>query len=80
MKSEGLKRILEIEGFSKSCYSLTGGRHQDAYCLSFDNDMWHVCYSERGEEAERKSFDNESSACEYFLEIMRADVGEKPPV
>lgn len=77
MNSNELKWILEEEGYLKSTYSLTGGRHQDAYCLSFENGVWYVYYSERGEEFERISFDSESAACDFFLKKMRADVGTK---
>ena len=77
MNSNDLEQILEDEGFIKSTYSLTGGRHQDAYCLIFENGVWSVYYSERGEEIDKTSFDSESAACEFFLEKMRADVGTK---
>ena len=77
MNSNELKQTLEREEFVKGTYSLTGGRHQDAYCLSYENGVWHVYYSERGEETERTSFDDEASACDFFLERMRADVGTK---
>lgn len=78
MNSNDLKQILEDEGFMKSTYSLTGGRHQDAYCLTFEDGVWYVYYSERGEELDRISFGSESAACELFLKKMRADVGTKP--
>lgn len=77
MNINELKSVLESERFIKNTYSLTGGRHQDAYCLSFENGLWQVYYSERGEEIERTIFDSESEACEFFLNKMRSDIGTK---
>ena len=72
-----LKDILEREQFIPSTYSLTGGRHQDAYCLSNEDGAWLVYYSEHGEESGRVSFGSESEACEYLLQKMRKDPGTK---
>jgi hypothetical protein len=73
-----LKGILERERFIPSTYSLTGGRHQDAYCLSYERGQWSVYYSERGEETDKVSFSSEGEACEYLLQKMRRDPGTKP--
>ena len=70
-----LKGILERERFIPSTYSLAGGRHQDAYCLSPEGGKWSVYYSERGEEYDKVSFGSEREACEYFLQRMRSDPG-----
>lgn len=72
-----LKDILEREQFIPSTYSLTGGRHQDAYCLSYKSGTWFVYYSERGEEIDKVAFTRESEACETLLQKMRLDAGTK---
>lgn len=72
-----LKSILELEQFIPNTYSLTGGRHQDAYCLSREDDKWFVYYSERGEEIDKVCFRSESEACNDLLQKMRQDPGTK---
>ena len=72
-----LKEILKLERFIPSTYSLNGGRHQDAYCLSFEGGKWSAYYSERGEEIDKVNFGSEREACEYLLQKMRSDPGTK---
>jgi hypothetical protein len=79
MTIDELKIILEREQFLPETYSLTGGRHQDAHCISQENDKWVVYYSERGEKYHKVYFNSEGEACEYLLHEIRRDIGCKLP-
>jgi hypothetical protein len=73
MNRDDLKQILVQENFRPNTYSLNGGEPEEALCLSPEDGRWYVYYSERGMQTDRKGFDGESDACEYFLQKMRAD-------
>ncbi len=74
MNRHELIRILEMEGFSKDTYDLSGNMNPDEkYCLNQEGQSWVVYYSERGKQRNKKSFNSEGLACEYFLSLMRHD-------
>jgi hypothetical protein len=62
-----LQKLLE-HSVPQDLYSLEGGLPNEAYCLDFVNGGWVTYYSERGIKTGLKHFEDESSACSYFLE------------
>lgn len=59
----------------KEVYSLNGGCPNEIYCLGYLNDKWETYYSERGIKSERKEFNTEDDACNYFynwlIDVLR---------
>jgi hypothetical protein len=70
MNSENLKQELERLNIPSSEYSLTGGLPNESYCIDFNDGVWEVYYSERGCKTGLKTFEDESSACKYFLDTI----------
>ncbi len=69
-----LQEKLESLGISRNVYSLEGGVHDDKYVLCQETmGRWSVYYSERGLVIGKRTFDNETDACEYFLKKVTAD-------
>ena len=56
----------------KSAYQLKRGLFNEVFCIGMENNIWEVYYSERGNKTNRKVFDSEESACEYFLKWMKS--------
>lgn len=66
-----LKNELDKLNIPQNAYCLTGGLPNESYCIALNNNNWEVYYSERGNKFDLKLFENESSACEYFLSVMK---------
>lgn len=66
-----LKVELETLKIPKGVYSLTGGLPNESYCIAQKDDKWEVYYSERGNRTSLKTFENENTACKYFLALMK---------
>ena len=75
MTRDELRIILRKEGFPDDTFSLEGGSPTEAYCLDHFGNDWTVYYSERGHRNAEVSFRDETTATEYFLALMRRDVG-----
>ncbi|MDH5228471.1 MAG: hypothetical protein OEZ58_14900 [Gammaproteobacteria bacterium] len=73
MNKDDLQRKLSEEKFNPSSYSLEEEQKDEALCLRCENGRWCVYYSERGLQTGKECFEDESSACEFFLEEMRSD-------
>lgn len=72
MNKQELKSQLEALGVRPDAYAW-GGLPNEQYVLSQEGDDWEVYYSERGTKSGLKKFPDESSACEYFLNLLSAD-------
>ena len=73
MNKSELRDILIKENFKPSAYSLDQQLVDEALCLRCNDNGWFVFYSERGQQVGKEYFDDESSACVFFLEEMRSD-------
>ena len=74
MNKTELKIKLEQVGVYPAAYSLDGGLPNERYVLSQEpNGQWAVYYSERGQKTGLRSFDSESTACQFFLEHVLQD-------
>ena len=73
MNISELSELLSREGFRPSSYSLGDEIKDEALCLRHDERGWSVFYSERGLQTGKKVFGDESSACIFFIEKIRAD-------
>ena len=73
MTTRELGQALVAVGAPAHAYSLTGGLPNEAYCLDGTGAGWQVYYSERGNKNSIASFDNESEACQFFLELIRKE-------
>jgi hypothetical protein len=72
MNKEQLRLELEKSGVRPYSYSLDGAS-DEAYCLDGNANSWSVYYYERGVESGKKTFANESDACEYLLSLLKKD-------
>jgi hypothetical protein len=70
MNLKGLKQELERLNIPPSEYSLIGGLPNESYCIDVNDGVWEVYYSERGNKTGLKIFEDENSACEYFLDTI----------
>jgi hypothetical protein len=74
MNKVELKSKLEKAGVYPGAYSLDGGFPNERYVLSQEaKGCWDVYYSERGQESSLRSFDTESAACQFFLDLLLKD-------
>lgn len=73
MNKSELKDTLIKEKFKPSAYSLDDELVDEALCLRLEEKGWCVFYSERGQQVDKDYFKDESSACMFFIEEMRAD-------
>jgi hypothetical protein len=73
MKKKDVQDIMVGEHFDARAYSLEDERKNEALCLRNENGRWCVYYSERGLQTGKQFFEDEHSACEYFLIRMRSD-------
>lgn len=55
----------------KDWYSLKGGLPNECLCLSYEEGIWEIYYSERGNKTGLNTYDNESDACEAFLKKIK---------
>jgi hypothetical protein len=53
-------------------YSI-GNDENEAYCLVFEADGWHVYYSERGRRSSEQTFASESDACRELIRRVMND-------
>ena len=70
MDKQALRNKLIAENIPHDTYSLNGGLPYDKYCLSQNNGLWEVYYSERGGKFKLKTFTSEKNACEYFYKWL----------
>jgi hypothetical protein len=73
MNKDVLQTILTAEGFNPRAYSLNVEQKDEALCLRVEDGRWCIYYSERGLQTGKKYFEDENSACEFFLNEMRFD-------
>jgi len=74
MNLEQLKKELDILNVDPSAYTLLGGLPNECYVFNqAGGGIWEVYYSERGEKTGIRTFDTESSATRYFLEMICKD-------
>ncbi|MDO6687892.1 MULTISPECIES: hypothetical protein [unclassified Agarivorans] len=73
MNKDELRDTLSKENFKPSTYSLDEELADEALCLRLEENGWCVFYSERGQQVDKENFKDESSACLFFIEEMRAD-------
>lgn len=71
MNINQLRAELSKLEISKNAYQLKGGLPNEVFCIGMENNTWEVYYSERGNKTNRKVFDSEESACEYFFKLMK---------
>ena len=71
MNIQALQEILKQEGFRSDYYDLEGGLLPERLTLGQEGDRWCVYYSERGLQSDKRYFDSEDAACDYFLTQMR---------
>jgi len=70
MNIKELKLELDKLCIPKDAYCLIGGFPNESYCLTQNNEIWEIYYSERGNKTGLKIFVTEDSACKYFLDIL----------
>ena len=73
MNKDDLRTTLIKEKFNPRTYSLEDEQKDEALCLRFEDGRWCVYYSERGLQTGKKYFEDENSACKFFLDEMRSD-------
>ena len=67
MNCNELKKRLKEKNVDPRDYSIMGQKYpSECYCLIFEDGVWKVYYSERGNMTGLKKFTSESEACEYF--------------
>ena len=54
------------------------GNPEDRYALVFTDPNWHVFYTERGQQFERRHFLNEEDACKYLWTLLCKDYTISP--
>lgn len=70
MNIEILKSKLYKTEIPCDSYELHGGLPNERFCISKNGTDWEVYYSERGSKSGLRVFSTESTACEYFYEMM----------
>ncbi len=65
-----LKNELIKRGVPSDVYCLSGGLPNEAYVINCNDGRWEVYYSERGIKGNLRTFDDESEACFYILELI----------
>ncbi|HET6383904.1 MAG TPA: hypothetical protein VFJ58_10975 [Armatimonadota bacterium] len=73
MNRQELLDALRREHIRDDAYDLTGGHLSERYTFGEVRGRWYVYYSERGQETGRREFATEAGACEYFLNMLKAD-------
>lgn len=73
MNMNELRKRLNEEGIDESSYSLEGDLSGDQYVISHDGAVWSVYYSERGLQTSLRTFQTESEACSYMLQVILSD-------
>ena len=73
MTRDELQELLQQEGVKERAYSLSGGYHEDRYCLEESYGRWTVYYAERGNRREERSFSSEDDACADLLQRILRD-------
>jgi len=67
MNLDELRAELVKCGVPETLYQLSGGLPNEKCCIGQKDGRWEVYYSERGSKTSLKFFDDEHSACLYFL-------------
>lgn len=57
-----LSTELDKLGIPKDAYLLSGGRPNESFCISLNDDNWEVYYSERGRKTSIKCFNDDNIA------------------
>ena len=73
MNKDDLAAELRKLGIRDDAYDLGGGHLTETYTFGESYGTWFVYYSERGRESDRREFDTETEACEYFLDLVASD-------
>ena len=73
MNKFDLEKKLKEMNIDERAYCLNGGLPNECYTLDHIGNKWFVYYSERGEMSDKKSFDTEELACQYFLELLSSN-------
>ena len=72
MNSEQLKVKILKENFPENSYSLLTSPKDETLCLQYAKPNWIVFYNERGLQTNKKIFQSEDHACEYFYHELSA--------
>lgn len=70
MNISELKQVLLEQNVAHGTYSLEGGLPSEKLCISFDNGLWSVYYSEKGIKTGLRTFTSESAACLFFYRML----------
>jgi hypothetical protein len=72
MDSNELSRLLQTMGAPSEAYSI-GSDRNESYCMVFDQQRWHVYYSERGNRNDERILVSEAQACQELLNMLLRD-------
>jgi hypothetical protein len=74
MTLQELKHVLSSRGLRKNTVSFDGRQTApEQFFIINDANKWEVYYFERGNKNRLRNFIDESSACEYLLELLMND-------
>jgi hypothetical protein len=74
MNLEELKIKLASLRIDPSAYCLTGGLPNECLVLNqASGGLWEVYYSERGQKTDLRTFDSETAATQFFLNLILHD-------
>lgn len=77
MQTTELPKKLQEFGIDESSYSIGYTSDSEKYVIdSTANAKWVTYYSERGLQTGEKIFNSEAEACDYFIQILKRDVGK----
>ncbi len=68
-----LRNALNDYSIDPKAYSLNGGYKDESYCIENISGIWTCYYCERGKRSDVVTYENESNACEYFLNKLKSD-------
>jgi hypothetical protein len=66
-----LKKELISLNIPKESYCLTKEIRDKSFCILKNRNKWEVFYAEDGSRLDVKIFDDENSACEYLLLVLK---------
>lgn len=72
MNRKELEIKIKEAGFPKNSYTLFSKPKEETLCVQYLDPRWIVFYYERGLLTNKKEFDSESEACEYFFGALSA--------
>lgn len=73
MTTRELAQVLLEFGVDPLAFDFDDGRSDETYCLTKENDGWHVFYSERGTRTNERVFETECAASDAVLQDIASD-------